>query len=73
MHWTWDPNKSRGNKRKHGLSFETGQLVFGDPLAMSRPDPSLDAERWQTVGLIGSVAMLWCIPGPSETQWTEKK
>lgn len=53
MRWTWDPEKDRANKRKHGLSFETAQLVFGDPLALSRPDRPAGEERWQTVGVIG--------------------
>jgi len=57
VRWAWDPNKERANKRKHGLSFETAQLVFDDPLALSRVDPHAAEERWQTVGLIGHVAV----------------
>ena len=55
--WTWDPEKARRNKRVHGLSFETAVLVFNDPLALSRPDPSAEEERWHTVGMIGTVAV----------------
>ncbi len=55
--WTWDKNKDRSNKLKHGLSFSTAQLVFDDPLALSRLDPNADDERWQTVGFIGSVVI----------------
>jgi hypothetical protein len=55
LRWTWDPRKDRSNRREHGLSFDTAELVFDDPLAASRPDPSTDEERWQTVGSIGSV------------------
>jgi uncharacterized protein len=55
MRWIWDPHKDRANKRDHRLSFETAQLVFDDVLAVSRPDPTMDEERWQTVGLIGQV------------------
>lgn len=58
MRWTWDPGKSRVNQRKHGLSFDTAQLVFGDPLALSRLDLAADEERWQTIGLIGDVVLL---------------
>ncbi len=58
MRWTWDSNKDRANKRKHGLSFETAQLVFDDPLATSRLDPVSAEERWQTVGLIGDLAVI---------------
>jgi uncharacterized DUF497 family protein len=31
--WTWDKAKSRSNLGKHGIDFETAQLVFDDPLA----------------------------------------
>ena len=55
MRWTWDGKKDRHNRRVHGLRFETAQLVFDDPLAVSRPDHSASEERWQTVGLIGDV------------------
>ena len=58
MRWTWDPAKARSNKRIHGLSFETAQLVFDDPLAASRLDATGEEERWQTIGLIGPVAVL---------------
>ena len=58
MSWTWDDGKNRLNKRSHGLSFETAQLVFDDPLAASRLDASDEEERWQTVGLIGHVVVL---------------
>ena len=58
MPWTWDPEKSRTNKRKHGLSFDTAQLVFDDALALSRPDNTDEEERWQTVGLIAGAAVL---------------
>ena len=52
MRWTWDHNKNRTNKRTHGLSFETAQLVFDDPLAASRRDPYPDEQRWQTIGMV---------------------
>ncbi len=55
LRWTWDDEKNRANKRKHGLSFEASQYVFADPLAVSRPDPYPYEERWQTVGLIGEL------------------
>lgn len=58
MRWTWDPNKNRDNKRTHQLSFETAQLVFGDPLAVSRQDSYPHELRWQTIGLVGPVVLL---------------
>lgn len=57
MNWIWNPGKDRLNKQKHGLSFATAQFAFDDPLALSRPDPHVDEERWQTVGRIGLVVV----------------
>ena len=53
MFWTLDPIKNRTNKRDHGLSFETAERVFDDPLALTRPDPHPDGDRLRTVGAIG--------------------
>ncbi len=64
MRWTWFPEKNRTNKRDHGLSFETAQLVFGDELAISRPDPHPDGDRWQTVGVVGPVCLFVVHTGP---------
>ena len=68
MRWTWDANKNRINKRKHGLSFETARLVFDDPLMVHRPDPHEDEERWHTIGMIENVAVIvahtWPKPEP---------
>ena len=57
MPWGWTDEKNRINKRDHGLSFETAQLVFEDELAVSRPDPHPDGDRWQTVGVVGPVCL----------------
>ena len=64
MHWTWRNEKNRTNKRDHGLSFETARLVFLDPLAVSRPDPHPDGDRWQTIGLAGHVVLFVVHTGP---------
>ena len=69
MRWTWDGNKNRANKRVHGLSFETAQRVFDDPLAASREDRHSIEERWHTIGMIGGVVVLvvhtWPQPNPA--------
>jgi uncharacterized protein len=65
LQWIWDEEKSRINKRKHGLSFEAAQSVFSDPLAISRIDSFPEEERWQTIersphfvnGLIGQLTI----------------
>lgn len=55
MRWIWTDEKNRTNKRDHqGLGFEATQLVFNDPMLVSRVDPHPDGDRWQTVGLVGS-------------------
>ncbi len=58
MPWTWDATKAAINRAEHGLSFETAMLVFDDPLHASKPDPHSDGDRWQTIGLVGSVLLL---------------
>ena len=35
----WDPNKSKANLAKHGVSFEEAQTVFYDENARFNPDP----------------------------------
>jgi uncharacterized DUF497 family protein len=55
MHVTfeWDPRKAAENRRKHGVSFHEAATVFGDPLALSFPDPdhSMNEQRFITFGL----------------------
>jgi len=58
VRWIWDPDKAAANRRKHHLSFETAVLVFDDPFHTSKPDPHPDGDRWQTIGLVGSVLLL---------------
>jgi uncharacterized protein (DUF4415 family)/uncharacterized DUF497 family protein len=66
MNWDWDKSKDHANLRKHGLSFAAAQLVFDDPLALSRIDDFVDEERWQTVGRIGSVTVLVVHTAPQD-------
>ena len=58
MRWEWDDGKSFTNRAKHGLDFETAQLVFDDPLAASRQEPHPNEERWQTIGMIANVIVI---------------
>ncbi len=50
MRWAWDPAKAEANLRKHKVSFELAVRVFGDPFSITVPDPSLEEERWRTIG-----------------------
>lgn len=72
MRWIWDEDKNRLNERKHGLDFDTAQLVFDDPLMVHRPDYGVDEQRWHTVGVVGGIAVIvvhtWprFVPGDGE-------
>lgn len=57
--FSWDEAKNASNRRKHGISFEAAQLVFSDPLHLSRQDRIENGEqRWQTIGLVGNVVLI---------------
>lgn len=59
MIFIWDETKNRINRAKHGVSFETAQLVFDDPVHLSKQDRYENGEeRWQTLGQIGGVLVL---------------
>ena len=60
MRFTWDPNKAVSNLRDHGVSFEEASTVFGDPLAVTIPDPdhSIGQERLLTMGQSTVVQLL---------------
>jgi len=49
----WDDVKARTNLNKHGVTFHEAATVFGDPLALTYPDPdhSLGEQRYLTFGL----------------------
>lgn len=59
MQIVWNAAKSRSNRAKHRVSFETAALVFDDPNALSIQDRIVEGEqRWQTLGLVGDVLVL---------------
>jgi len=39
VNFEWDNNKAIVNLKKHGVSFQEGTTVFGDPLAITFNDP----------------------------------
>jgi uncharacterized DUF497 family protein len=53
MEFEWDERKARANVKKHGVSFHDAATVFGDPLAITFPDPdhSEEEDRSITFGL----------------------
>jgi len=52
MNFEWDERKAKSNENKHGISFDEATTVFGDPLAITYPDPfnSEEEERFITFG-----------------------
>ncbi len=52
IEFAWDEDKARKNLKKHGVSFEEASSVFGDPLALTIPDPlhSEEEDRFITLG-----------------------
>lgn len=72
MRFEWDRNKSRSNRRKHGVTFETASFVFEDPNQLSIQDRFEGREeRWQTMGLVNGLAVL--IVAPPLGMTAEKK
>jgi uncharacterized DUF497 family protein len=68
MKIVWDENKNLVNQKKHQISFELAQCVFDDPLHLSRQDRVENGElRWQTLGLVGNVALLLVAHSVTET------
>lgn len=53
MRFEWDPKKAAENLRKHRIAFEEASTVFGDPIAITFPDPdhSVGERRSLTFGL----------------------
>jgi hypothetical protein len=59
MRFEWDRRENRQNRAKHGISFETAQLVFKDPHALSIQDRHDNGEeRWQTIGHVAQAVIL---------------
>ena len=60
MEFEWDERKARANAKKHGVSFHDAATVFGDPLAITFPDPdhSENEERFVTFGMSQSQRLL---------------
>ena len=59
MRIVWDQNKNQSNQVKHKVSLEVASLVFEDPFHLSNLDRNENGEeRWQTLGMVGSVVVL---------------
>ncbi len=60
MEFEWDERKAATNLKKHGVSFHEAGTVFGDPMALTFPDPdhSRTEHRFLTFGLSQSGRLL---------------
>jgi uncharacterized DUF497 family protein len=60
MRFQWDPRKAAANLAAHGVSFDDGSTVFGDPLAATTHDPdhSLEEQRFVTIGVSAAQSLL---------------
>jgi uncharacterized DUF497 family protein len=51
IRFEWDSRKAASNKRKHGVSFESAALVFGDPHVYEFEEGSDHGEvRYRAIG-----------------------
>ncbi len=59
----WNENKSQGNSKKHGITFEEAKTVFNDTFAMTIDDPdhSEVEDRYIDIGisLKGRILVVW--------------
>jgi hypothetical protein len=59
IRFEWDEAKNRSNKKKHGIDFETAQLIFDDPHCISFVERISDGEeRWHAIGSIENIIMI---------------
>jgi uncharacterized protein len=60
MEFDWDPKKARKNLRKHIVPFSEAATIFGDPLAVTAPDPdySYEEHRHITIGTSNRLRLL---------------
>ncbi len=64
LHFEWDKNKDRQNIAKHGVSFDTALLVFGDEsrIVLFDDEHSDHEDRYITVGSIdGFIVILMVV------------
>jgi uncharacterized protein len=59
IRFEWHEAKNRSNKKKHGIDFETAQLVFNDPHCISFVKRVNDGEeRWHAIGSIENIIVI---------------
>ena len=59
IRFEWHEAKNRNNRKKHGIDFETAQLVFDDPHCVSFIERVNDGEeRWHAIGSIENIIVI---------------
>jgi uncharacterized protein len=59
VRFDWDEQKNARNQIKHGIDFETAQLVFDDPFCITFIEREWEGEeRWQAIGAIEDILLL---------------
>jgi uncharacterized protein len=59
IRFEWHEAKSRSNKKKHGIDFETARLVLDDPHCISFVERVSDGEeRWHAIGSIENIIVI---------------
>jgi uncharacterized DUF497 family protein len=53
VEFEFDPQKSRSNRQKHGIDFETAQALWDDPDLVEIPARTTNEPRSLVVGRIG--------------------
>jgi uncharacterized DUF497 family protein len=59
MRIEWGKAKNDTNRIKHGIDFETAQLIFDDPFCITFVERVTDGEeRWHAIGSIEKIIVL---------------
>jgi uncharacterized DUF497 family protein len=59
VRFEWDGAKNASNKAKHGVDFETAQLVFDDPFCITFVERIAKGEgRWHAIGSVEDITVL---------------
>jgi uncharacterized DUF497 family protein len=59
MRVEWDAAKNDANRAKHGIDFETAQLIFDDPFCVTFVERVTGGEeRWHAIGSIETIIVL---------------
>ena len=74
MKYEWDENKSRSNRKKHGISFDAAVAVFNDPFILLIKDRTEGGEqRWHAIGTAQAAILLVVHVYRKETEYGEEE